>query len=523
MIDFKRLTAVILAVLMLCSVAVIGVSAEDDETPFEAGWYVVGDENFFGVSWGDDIPQEKFKMTLDKGVYSVTVTDAPVGTFTFKVVEASSIGAVTMWHPDGMGNDSSFTVTEAGSTVRFCLVPQKSNSNDKPYAEVFAPGAEIPELTEPTTASKPTTPPETVPEGKVKVNVKSNIGATVSEIYDTSLDQTVTVSFKLNCSNLFANIQGLLNYDSSVLELTNFEMNSCFENPVINTKLNNKVTFNSTNDDNIYDFYGNSTDFDASGNLAMAEFKIIATGETDVELVIEEINGITQSYDTYAIVSDGVVADSSITVNGSADMSTPTVPSQPTDPSSSSESEPASSETKPAAKTTVKPTAAKSIYVGKTTTVKPNVKNGKGTTTFSTSNKKVATVSSKGVVKGIKKGTVIITVKNNGVKGKVTIKVVQRNNTMTVKTKAIKVKAKTKKITFPKSKVFVVKNARGTVTFKKASGNSKITVSKAGKVTVKKGLMKGNTYTVKVKVTASGSTVYKKLTKSVAFKVKVVK
>ena len=71
-----------------------------------------------------------------------------------------------------------------------------------------------------------------------------------------------------------------------------------------------------------------------------------------------------------------------------------------------------------------------------------------------------------------------------------------------------------------KSKAFSISKAKGAVTFKKASGNNKITVAKAGKVTVKKGLGK-NTYKVKVKVTAAGDANYKAVTKTVTLKVKV--
>ena len=62
--------------------------------------------------------------------------------------------------------------------------------------------------------------------------------------------------------------------------------------------------------------------------------------------------------------------------------------------------------------------------------------------------------------------------------------------------------------------------AKGTVTYTKKSGSKKITVSKAGKVTVKKGLAKG-TYKVKVKVKAAGNTNYKAKTKIVTFTIKV--
>ena len=67
---------------------------------------------------------------------------------------------------------------------------------------------------------------------------------------------------------------------------------------------------------------------------------------------------------------------------------------------------------------------------------------------------------------------------------------------VTTKSKTIKV-SKLKK----SNQTFTIKtDATGDVTFKKVSGDKKITVAKNGKVTVKKGLKKG-TYTLKVKVT----------------------
>jgi hypothetical protein len=93
-------------------------------------------------------------------------------------------------------------------------------------------------------------------------------------------------------------------------------------------------------------------------------------------------------------------------------------------------------------------------------------------------------------------------------------------NTMTVKAKKITAKAN-KKTSFKKSKVFKIKKAKGKVTFKKTKGSNKITISKKGKLTVKKGLKKGKTYTVKVKVTAAGSKNYKSKSKTVKIKVKV--
>lgn len=93
-------------------------------------------------------------------------------------------------------------------------------------------------------------------------------------------------------------------------------------------------------------------------------------------------------------------------------------------------------------------------------------------------------------------------------------------NPMTVKVKTVKAKSK-KKTTIKKNKAFKVKNAQGAVTFVKKSGNKKITVSKAGKVTVKKGLKKGKTYKVMVQVSAVGNAQYKPTTATVTLKVKV--
>ena len=173
-------------------------------------------------------------------------------------------------------------------------------------------------------------------------------------------------------------------------------------------------------------------------------------------------------------------------------------------------------------KTTVKAKAAKTkIYVGGKTTVKVTVENRRGATTFTTSNKKIATVNSKGVVKGIKAGKVTITAKNNGVKSKVTIKVVKKANPIKVKVKTVKANAYSTS-TFARSKILSIKKAKGKLTFTKKSGDKKITINKkTGKLTVKSGLAAGKTYSVKIAVKAAGNKTYKSATKTVTIKVKV--
>ena len=102
--------------------------------------------------------------------------------------------------------------------------------------------------------------------------------------------------------------------------------------------------------------------------------------------------------------------------------------------------------------------------------------------------------------------------------------------TFKIKKTAIKISAKTVKLiaselkkkgkTIKVNKAFDITKNTGKTTFTKKSGNKKITISKSGKVTVKKGLKKGS-YTVKVKVKAAGNKNYKAATKTVTFKIVV--
>ena len=102
-------------------------------------------------------------------------------------------------------------------------------------------------------------------------------------------------------------------------------------------------------------------------------------------------------------------------------------------------------------------------------------------------------------------------------------KLAKKANTLSAKGKTVTLKAKSlkkKNQTVKLAKAITVKNAKGAVTFKKSSGNKKITVAKNGKITVKKGLKKG-TYKVKVKVTAAGNKEYKAAVKTVTVTIKV--
>ena len=95
---------------------------------------------------------------------------------------------------------------------------------------------------------------------------------------------------------------------------------------------------------------------------------------------------------------------------------------------------------------------------------------------------------------------------------------------MTVKAKKPKLKAsklKKKKRTIKRKKAFVIKKAKGKVTFRKKSGSKRLKINKkTGAITVKKGTKKG-TYKIKVKVTAAGNAYYKAGSRTVTVKVRV--
>ena len=162
-------------------------------------------------------------------------------------------------------------------------------------------------------------------------------------------------------------------------------------------------------------------------------------------------------------------------------------------------------------------TAAKTtIKIGDTTKTTAKINYPSGKTTYTTSKKTVATVDSKGVIKGVGTGKATITAKNGRMSKTVEITVKKADNPMVVKfTKTVNANSK-KNVTATVAKV---SKAQGKVTYK-VTGNSKVSI-KNGKLTIKKGLKKGKTVKVKVTVTAAGTSKYDKGTKSETITIKV--
>ena len=104
-----------------------------------------------------------------------------------------------------------------------------------------------------------------------------------------------------------------------------------------------------------------------------------------------------------------------------------------------------------------------------------------------------------------------------------TFKIVKGANPLIVKSKTVNVaysKLRAKNQSVSASKAFGIAKAQGALTCKKVSGNAKIKVSKTGKVIVGRGLAKGS-YEIKVKVSASGNSNYKSVTKTVKLTIRV--
>ena len=100
----------------------------------------------------------------------------------------------------------------------------------------------------------------------------------------------------------------------------------------------------------------------------------------------------------------------------------------------------------------------------------------------------------------------------------------RKKNPLAIKGKTANVKyseTRNKSVSLTVSKAMKISKAKGSLTYKKKSGNKNITINKkTGKITVKKGINR-SFYTVTVAVKAAGNKTHSSVTKSVTFYVNV--
>lgn len=99
--------------------------------------------------------------------------------------------------------------------------------------------------------------------------------------------------------------------------------------------------------------------------------------------------------------------------------------------------------------------------------------------------------------------------------------VAKKANPMTVTVNRIYGKAK-HTVTVPRNKAFNIKNAKGTLSFKKISGSKRFTINKkTGDIRIEQHLKKGKKYFMVVQVTAAGNRNYKSKSVKVELRIKI--
>ena len=242
------------------------------------------------------------------------------------------------------------------------------------------------------------------------------------------------------------------------------------------------------------------------GDYTEESWKKVEDEATETQEMLEEIEAAIKDKTTVAFsqaaVDEQVNEHLTAAINGLVKKEKPVEPV--VTPDVKPTVTPSKNETKPTATPTpvVKPgiTAKVSqVYVGKKATIKVTKTKVTGKVTFKSSNKKVATVNSKGVITGKKAGKAVITVKVGKYTKKLTVKVkrpsfklvkssvkLKKGKKTTIRVKA----APVSKVTYKTSnKKVATVNSKGVVTAKK-KGTAKITVKCNGitrtfKVTVK--------------------------------------
>ena len=427
------------------------------------GYYPVGSTELFGLFWQ---PNHKYIMNYYAGYYYVDISNVSSGNYECKTIYYNN--GEYEWHPGGMGNSLQINVNDDNSTVRIVLKPSSVDEYNVLYEEIYGPWESVPAFTLPAEPTNPTEPstkatdPLTTPVQPTTQAAESTEPVAITESgiylnnkkYNCSVGDTIIYRVDLQSDSLISCGQFSLEYPSDIIE---FEIENIpnLSNCVLNHRQKNTLAFNFLTLNSPLDFTENKL-------LLEFRFKVIKSGAGTIRLNKEILSCVDSTGDILDII-DYSHFNESLIVNSVS--------------------------------TTVKLNKSSGIVYRKgQLQIKSTVTNGKGKTTYKSSNIKVAKVNSSGKVTGEKKGTAIITVTNNGVSEKFKVTVKNPKLNLTKKT-----------ITAGKSFNIRITGQVGTPKF--SSSNKKVTtVTSSGKV---KGIKKG---TATIKVKTNGLTLKCKIT-----------
>ncbi|MED9969393.1 MAG: dockerin type I domain-containing protein [Ruminococcus sp.] len=198
-------------------------------------------------------------------------------------------------------------------------------------------------------------------EKRGTITVTSNFSEPVYVDYDYYND-TVTVTYSLQSPHSIVCTQAYVEYDSSVLELGNIDLDENLPqlnkgSGILNTAIENYVYFNASK----INFYN----FKTSKVFYTQTFNIIGTGDTTVKLTVDVLTGSDQADYTNANMSNDIFLidfdrymENQFTFTASAQVSgeePATV--EPTEPATDEPTEPATDEpTEPATEEPTEPT-----------------------------------------------------------------------------------------------------------------------------------------------------------------------
>ncbi len=314
----------------------------ESEDPDVEDWEVEGPKacpNLDGVIYNAGV-ENQVKFNASKVAGYNFKEDKNLVTLEFTVIaEGTSEIDLVIEEMTIKGGEESYFTDGAQVITDGITVTEAINAPEQPSEPSTAP-------TEPSTAP---TEPSTAPADKNTVSLNDG------DVYEVTVGDEITYYVDLTAARLFENIQAIVSYDATKLELVRYESEDPdvedweVEGPIACPNLDG-VIFNA-GETGVVKFNASKVagyNFKEEANLLKLTFKVVGEGESLIDLVIEEmtIKGGEESYFTngQAVTTEGIVIDQYITGN--------TVPTEP----STAPTEPSTAPTQPSTAPSTAPT-----------------------------------------------------------------------------------------------------------------------------------------------------------------------